>query len=130
MALHETNKRKLFRRAAAVAAATATAAVMAVGTAEAKPADGPWAGCPWGAVCVYPQDQNPAVSPSLVFESYGAHNLSNQYGNHWVLNNQYGGAYARACTGYNGGGSCTDIALENGLYLNLTPINSIVLVRP
>ncbi len=122
--------RTMLRRAAAVAAGTAAVAVMTVGTAHARPAD-PWAGCPDGAVCVYPEGQNPAVSPSLTFWSYGAHNLSGQYGFHYVLNNQYGGAHAKLCTGYNGTGTCyDDMAPQNGWYANLTPVNSIVLYQP
>ncbi|MBL1082460.1 hypothetical protein JK359_10780 [Streptomyces actinomycinicus] len=121
--------RKTIRGAAAFA--TAAAAVMAMtGAAHAKPAADPWAGCPDGAVCVYPQNQNPAQSPSLVFYSYGPHNLSNQFGRHWVLNNQYGGATASLCTGYNGAGCGAPIAEGTGVYADLTPINSITLNRP
>ncbi|MFD7614022.1 hypothetical protein [Streptomyces sp. NPDC059828] len=119
--------RKTFHAFAALA--TAAAAVMALtGPAEAKPAD--WAGCPDGAVCIYPQNQNPAVRPTHVFWSYGAHNLSNQFGNHWVLNNQTGGATAALCTGSNGAGCGGRIAAGHGVYADLTPINSITLYRP
>ena len=55
--------RRILRGAAALA--LATAALTAAGTTEAQAADG-WAGCPYGAVCVYPQNQNPAVSPSHI----------------------------------------------------------------
>ncbi|MFF3859812.1 hypothetical protein [Streptomyces sp. NPDC002209] len=120
--------RKMIRGAAALA--TAAAAVVALGgAADAKPADD-WAGCPYGAVCIYPQNQNPAVRPSQIFYSYGAHNLSNQFGNHWVLNNQYGGATASLCTGYNGAGCGSRIAEGTGVYADLGPINSITLNRP
>lgn len=115
--------RTMFRGAAAVA--TAAVAVIALGgTVEAKPADA-WAGCPEGAVCIYPQNQNPAVKPTHVFYTYGAHNLSNQFGRHWVLNNQYGGATANLCTGYNGAGCGGAIAAKTGVYADLGPINSI-----
>ncbi len=115
--------RNMFRGAAALA--TAAAAVLALsGTVEAKPADA-WAGCPDGAVCIYPQDQNPAARPTHIFYKYGAHNLSNQQGNHWVLNNQYGGATANLCTGYNGAGCGNPIAAKTGVYANLTPVNSV-----
>ncbi|MBT2448890.1 hypothetical protein J7F03_17685 [Streptomyces sp. ISL-43] len=120
--------RKMIRGAAAFA--TATAAVLALsGTAGAQPAD-TWAGCPDGAVCIYPQNQNPAVKPSQIFHSYGAHNLNNQYGNHWVLNNQYGGASASLCTGSNGVNCGNPIAQGRGVYADLGPINSITLNRP
>ncbi|WP_338674965.1 hypothetical protein V1460_19720 [Streptomyces sp. SCSIO 30461] len=111
------------------ALATAAAAVMAfTGPADAKAAD--WAGCPDGAVCIYPQNQNPAVRPTHIFWSYGSHNLSNQFGNHWVLNNQTGGATAALCTGYNGAGCGGRIAADHGVYADLTPINSVTLYRP
>jgi hypothetical protein len=118
--------RRILRGAAALA--LATAALTAVGTTEAQAAD-EWAGCPYGAVCVYPQNQNPAVSPSHIYWTYGTHNLQNQYGNHWVLNNQYDGALALLC--YSSGTDCTaDMLAEGtGVYADLTPINSIVL-RP
>ncbi|AYV31608.1 hypothetical protein HET69_10855 [Streptomyces sp. CJ_13] len=120
--------RTMIRGAAAFV--TATAAVFALsGTAGAQPAD-VWAGCPDGAVCIYPQDQNPAVKPSNIYYSYGAHNLSNQFGRHWVLNNQYGGASASLCTGSGGRGCGNPIAQGTGVYADLTPINSITLNRP
>ncbi|MEU2396130.1 hypothetical protein [Streptomyces sp. NPDC007369] len=120
--------RTVFRSAAAFA--TAAAAVLALGgAADARPAD-EWAGCPYGSVCIYPENQNPAVKPTHVFTRYGAHNLSNQFGNHWVLNNQYGGATARLCTGFNGVGCGAPIGEGRGVYANLTPINSITLNRP
>ncbi|KOG55072.1 MULTISPECIES: hypothetical protein [Streptomyces] len=120
--------RKLFRGAAALA--TSVVAVIALsGTVEAKPADA-WAGCPDGAVCIYPQNQNPAVKPTHIFYAYGAHNLSNQFGNHWVLNNQYGGATANLCRGLGGQDCGGNIAAKTGVYADLTPINSVRLNRP
>ncbi|MFE9932303.1 hypothetical protein [Streptomyces sp. NPDC005533] len=118
---------KTFRGLAALATA-ATAVLALSGSVEAKPVDA-WAGCPEGAVCIYPQNQNPAVKPTHVFYSYGAHNLSDQFGNHWVLNNQYGGATANLCTGYNGAGCGNPIAAKTGVYADLTPINSVRLNR-
>ncbi|MFB7911466.1 hypothetical protein ACFC1T_34050 [Kitasatospora sp. NPDC056076] len=113
------------------AVAITAAALTAVGTGGAGAAvTGDWAGCPSGAVCVYPQDQNPAVSPSAVYWSYGAHNLSGQYGNHWVLNNQTGGAHAHLCKSSGGGNCVYDIPAQNGVYYDLGPINSITLDRP
>ncbi|MER6200095.1 hypothetical protein ABT234_22335 [Streptomyces sp. NPDC001586] len=118
---------RMFRGLAALATA-ATAVLALSGSVEAKPADA-WAGCPEGAVCIYPQNQNPAVKPTHVFYSYGSHNLRNQFGNHWVLNNQYGGATANLCTGSNGAGCGSPIAAKTGVYADLTPINSIRLNR-
>ncbi|MER7850725.1 hypothetical protein ABTZ03_43130 [Kitasatospora sp. NPDC096077] len=121
--------RMTIRRTVAAVAVTAAAAVMTTvgaGTAQAST----WDNCPDGAVCVYGQDQ-PANTPILKLWSYGPHNLSNMYGNHWVLNNQTGGAAAQLCDGYNGTGNCHDyMPAQTGVYANLTPVNSIVLLRP
>jgi hypothetical protein len=124
--------RKIFRGAAAFA--TAAAAVVALGgAAQAKPADEtPWWGCPSGAVCIYGQGVDPAdyPHPTNIYYSYGAHNLSNQLGYHWVLNNQYGGASASLCKSYGGGNCVETIPQDHGVYRDLTPINSITLNRP
>ncbi|KUL38692.1 hypothetical protein ADL22_17455 [Streptomyces sp. NRRL F-4489] len=121
--------RTMLRRAAALVAGTAAVAVLTVGTADAAPA-GTSDGCPYGAVCVYPQGQNPATTPNLIFWTYGAHNLSGQYGFHWILNNQYGGARAKLCSGYNGTGTCHhDMDPQDGWWTDLTPVNSIVLYK-
>ncbi|WP_052229762.1 hypothetical protein [Streptomyces sp. CT34] len=122
--------RTMIRRTAAIAIAGLTLTAVAAGTAAATPAGDPWAGCPYGAVCIYPQGQDPAATPTDVFWSYGAHNLSNQYGWHWVLNNQSDGAHAHLCTEYNGGGCNYDMAAQNGVWADLTPVNSITLDRP
>jgi hypothetical protein len=88
-------------------------------------------GCPSGAVCVYPRGAGWNNNhPSYFFYSYGAHNLKNQVGSHRVLDNQYGGADAWLCLGYNGTGKW-----KNGLPIgswndfNLSPINSIKLTK-
>ncbi|TQL67742.1 hypothetical protein FB381_1624 [Nocardioides albertanoniae] len=88
-------------------------------------------GCPSGAVCVYPGTGWNGDMPEHVYYSYGAHNLSNEHGDHRVYNNQTGGATARTCTGYDGTGDCEGF-LGSGYYVdkNLTAYNSIVLVRP
>jgi hypothetical protein len=118
------------RNALVVALGAATAVVMAISPAQAKAAD-PWANCPDGAVRLYPEGQDPAQSPSQVFWSYGAHNLSGQYNWHWILNNQYGGAHAKLCDGYNGTGNCHgDMAPQNGWWADFTPVNSVVLYLP
>ncbi|MCX4430773.1 MULTISPECIES: hypothetical protein [Streptomyces] len=63
---------------------------------------------------------------------YGAHNLSDQFGDHYVLNNQYGSGNATAplCNGYNGDDCVTVIELNEFGVFNLTPINSVVMNRP
>lgn len=118
--------RMMIRGAAALA--MAAAAVTGFGTVNAQAVDA-WDGCPAGAVCIYPQDA-PATAPTDVFWSYGAHNLSNEVGWHWVLNNQTGGAHAHLCSGYNGVGCGYDIAAQAGVHADLTPVDSITLDRP
>ncbi|MFJ4668630.1 hypothetical protein [Kitasatospora purpeofusca] len=120
--------RKIMHTFAALA--LAAAAVTTMGSSGAQAADGSWDGCPYGAVCIYPQDSDTSRPPTDVFYSYGPHNLRNQYGWHWVLNNQSGGAHAHLCTGYNGGACGYDIAAQAGVYADLGPINSITLDRP
>ncbi|MET9731120.1 hypothetical protein ABZZ79_10780 [Streptomyces sp. NPDC006458] len=123
--------RKKIRGAAALATAAAAVLTLA-GAAEARPAD--WDRCPDGAVCIYPEGQdpetNPSVNPTHVFWSYGSHNLSNQFGWHWVYNNQTGGAGANLCTQSNGGGCGDELAAGTAVYADLTPINSVRLNRP
>ncbi|GAB7106788.1 hypothetical protein JCM4814A_51020 [Streptomyces phaeofaciens JCM 4814] len=117
--------RRLLRGAAALALTT-VAVLTGTTQAQAKADDGSWAGCPYGAVCIYPQNQNPAVSPSHIFYSYGFHPIYNQYGNHWVLNNQYDGALAETCDSVDTDCHFT-IGPQEGFYVDLTPINSILL---
>ncbi|MEV0210461.1 hypothetical protein AB0H97_35245 [Streptomyces sp. NPDC050788] len=123
--------RRITRSAAALVVATAALAAVNIGSAQAN--DRPVYGCPGGAACIYPQNADIHTStPTNIYYSYGAHNLSNQLGNHYVLNNQYGGANAtvQLCTGYNGVNCTITIKLNEFGNYNLTPINSIVLNRP
>jgi len=122
--------RGIIRQALVAVLGAATAVGMAVGPAQAKAAAS-WANCPDGAVCLYPEGQDPAQSPSQVFWSYGAHNLSGQYNYHYILNNQYGGAHAKLCSGYNGTGTCyLDMAPQEGWWADFTGVNSVVLYLP
>ena len=106
-------------------------AVPAGGSAQAA---GTYAGCPAGAVCVYPNASWNNGHPAQVYWSYGAHNLSNQYGVHRVFNNQVGGAHAWLCKSYNAV-NCTPYPkgypIEAYTYsdYDLTAINSILLTR-
>ncbi|MEU6849824.1 hypothetical protein ABZ901_07835 [Actinacidiphila alni] len=123
--------RRIMRGAAALA--IATAALAAVGTGSAHANDQTAYGCPGGAVCIYAQNADYTKGhPTDIFYSYGAHNLSGELGYHTVLNNQYGGAGATAqlCWSYNGGDCRITLAMNDHLYLDLTPVNSIVLNRP
>lgn len=121
--------RKFSRPAAAISAATLGLALLTL-TPTAAQAAGTVHGCGYGFVCVYPQDKGwNGDHPSYAWQTYGAHNLSNQFGYHYVLNNQYGGAYAYECSGYNGTGSLVYPGIAPGQTFNdyLTPVNSIVL---
>jgi len=112
------------------APAVATAALVLAATAGTASASGSYYGCPYGAVCIYNNgDPNSGIESGGIYWSYGAHNLSNQYGYHYVVNNQYGGAWVETCTGYNGTGDGETIIYGEpyGDSLYLTPINSIVL---
>lgn len=135
------------RRVISTLAGLAVASTLGfAGSSPAQAAGATIHGCPSGAVCVYPQNAGwNGDKPSLEFFSYGAHNLSNQVGHHYVLNNQYdwvppGGqgwaaAMVSGATGYNGGGTWSwtfinyihrgaggDAAWGNP---DLTPINSL-----
>jgi hypothetical protein len=115
--------RRLLTLLVALAAALITPALVAP-TASAA---GTVHGCPYGAVCIYPQNAGwNRDRPALVYWAYGPHNLSNVYGVHRVLNNQYGGARVEACFGYNGTGGGTFL-LGTSIDYNLTPVNSVVL---
>jgi len=107
-------------RIALIAMLLVLGAVFAVGSSlhatHAAPAA---AGCPQGDFCIY--NGNGIVS----YYNYGTYNLQNEIGNHYIVNNQFGGAVVLLCTGSNGR-NCSTSVVGGGTY-NLTPINSIVL---
>jgi hypothetical protein len=107
------------------AAATLSLGAAATATAATTPAGGTYEGCDYGAVCIYP-GASWSGTP-IEFYSYGAHNLTNETGVHRVFNNQYNGAIARTCTGYNGAGCQGVLAEYTYEDVNLTPINSVLL---
>lgn len=111
----------------AIGIAVMTTALTALGPAPAASAATVY-GCPSGAVCIYP-GANWSGTP-LKYCAYGAHNLSGQYGTKRIFNNHTGGATMRTCTGYNGAGCQGFLPANQYLDKNMTPINSIVLVRP
>lgn len=120
--------RKTLRKAAALA--FAVGALTTIGTTSAQAATtagGTYQGCPYGAVCIYPDASWNGGSPEHVYYSYGAHNLKNEIGVHRIFNNQYNGATMRTCTGYNGTGCQGYLKAYTYLDKNLTPINSITL---
>ena len=102
-------------------------------------------GCPAGAVCLYTNDPNGTKwlnsTPSYVFFSYGAHNISGAYGAGEWEDNQYGstGVGSYLCSGYNGTGTVTTHGALSGpnsppsyvayyTYVDFTPVNSVKLV--
>ncbi|MFI7413559.1 hypothetical protein ACIBU0_33335 [Streptomyces sp. NPDC049627] len=109
-----------------------------VATARSQAAEDVYFGCPSGAVCIYARDDAPGAQPdpdkiTNIYWSYGAHNLSNQVGMHWLVNNQVprgSNAWVSTCTGYNGVNCTKQILPYMGIRLNFDPINSIVLHRP
>jgi hypothetical protein len=120
--------RRITTVAAALMLAASAMATLGATSAQAAEPERDF-GCPRGAVCIYPGTSfNPG--PSDVFFSYGAHNLQNQFGRHYVFNNQVQGARLFLCTGFNGTGNCQDeIKNRETKIRNLTPINSIRLDR-
>lgn len=136
------------RSTAVVTCGLATLAGLSSFTPAAHAADSAVHGCPSGAVCIYPENAGwNNDHPSVELWS-GIHNLSNEYGSHIVLNNQYatdnaGYWSAVFCYGYAGPNprcSGTSLApyyvqpwsyssVSGGSYgtFNLTPINSISL---
>lgn len=122
-----TRTRKLL---GTTAATLGLAAAVLTGAAGPAGAAGTADGCPYGAVCIYAGGTTDTAITNIYW-SYGAHNLSGQYGYHAIVNNQYGfGTWARLCYGYNGV-NCTAHnvpryeACTCYTYFNLTPINSI-----
>jgi hypothetical protein len=113
------------KRAALTAAALAATALSGGLVQPATASSSTVHGCPSGYVCIYPQSAgwNGDV-PQLKYVDYGAYNLSNMVGNHYVLNNQTGGASVGLCTQY-GGASCSYHAQDWSGNVDLTPINSV-----
>lgn len=128
-----------------LAAVAMTAAALPLTVTSPAHAAGTVYGCPYGAVCVYPENAGWNGShPSLIFYSYGAHNLSNQLGRHYVLNNQYG-ALAYFCDYYGPCGSSSNYLHDIGELdytweqshqqgfswknVDLTPVDAIDLVH-
>lgn len=120
---------KLTRRAAA--AALAAGAMLAVGLVAAPAAEAATRhGCPDGYVCIYPENAGwNNDKPSHKYYKYGTYNLRGQYGQHWVLNNQTGGAKLRLYTGYAATGGFAVVNPGTGVNYNLSPINSIELYK-
>lgn len=119
---------RLTTKIALGAAASLLATLALAPAAQAKPRE--TYGCPYGAVCLYPRDRGWNNShPSYVFWSYGPHNLTGQWGDHFVFNNQYGGAKVTLDKGYGGSNPVFTINAFSYTLYNLSPIDSVTLVR-
>lgn len=123
--------RKFAMTAAGIAAAVIGTGVALAPTASAATDStaGTTASCPSGAVCI--QELNGTIYSKNIFYSYGAHNLSNVVGDKILINNQTGGAGYKLCYGTGGGGGCSGVVRWTGPSdpYNMTPINSVVLVK-
>lgn len=119
--------RKIMKAVAALTFSAGVLATAGVTDAQAQPASGTYAGCPYGYVCVYPNASWNNGHPSYLWKDYGAHKIYNQYGTHRVFNNQYGGAHAYLCKGGDGTDCVFRIDEFNYTDYDLTPINSVLL---
>jgi hypothetical protein len=111
---------------ALVGATLAVAASSADATAGTASAAWPY-GCASQYVCLYTGTAGSYPSgPHTDYKFYGFDNFSNVLGNHWIVNNQTGGAKVYPCLGY-GGTNCSAnyIPAGVGVLLDFTPINSI-----
>jgi hypothetical protein len=117
------------KKLAAICFAAVALLFASVAAAPGAQAVGTIHGCNFGYFCIYPQNAGwNGDHPSLQFYSYGAHNLTNQLGNHVVFNNQSGTANGYLCLGYAGTGGWTfGYPQHSSNTVNLTPINSIEL---
>ncbi|QBD80195.1 hypothetical protein EPA93_31140 [Ktedonosporobacter rubrisoli] len=84
-------------------------------------------GCSSGTVCMYTDSGYSSGSPEQHWYQYGCVNLSNEYGDRYIFNNQYNGASVTLYTGSNCNSPQTTIAAGTTWEGNITPINSISL---
>jgi hypothetical protein len=82
-------------------------------------------GCSDGIVCMYTDDGWGQGTPEHYWVNYGCNNLSNETGDRYVLNNQYGGNTATLWTGYGCTGSTIIIPENRSWHGDIGPINSI-----
>ncbi len=91
-------------------------------------------GCNSGDVCMYTPAGDLSGSPEHTWFQYGCYNLTNEFGNRDIFNNQFGGATFTVYFGFN----CTNPStnpqtkiLEGETWIgDITPINSISLDPP
>ncbi|MFF8278350.1 hypothetical protein ACF05T_19935 [Streptomyces lateritius] len=119
----------VLRKAGALAVAITAAITLGTSQAQATTAAGTVHGCPSGAFCIYPENAewNNDVPSHIYWE--GMYNLVDQYGHHYLLNNQTDGWVVDICRKYNGV-DCPWYMVQGASWsLDLTEINSVVL-RP
>ncbi len=125
----------MFSTRALRVAFAATLVAGAATFATASPADAAGStfhGCPYKAVCVYPGTSlSTGPEANGIYYSYGAHNLSNQLGDHLVVNNQSNDAWVSFCGSYGGKGTFYLGESPNIAYppydVDLTPVYSLLL---
>ncbi|MFF4848169.1 hypothetical protein [Streptomyces sp. NPDC001194] len=112
-------------------AALAATGVMALGTGvlAASPAtasDQVFYGCASGDACIWGAGAPLETGPTNAYRQARTYNLSNQNNYHYVKNNQTGGWKFKLCTGWNGTGTCYTMSQDELWWVDLTPINSVV----
>lgn len=122
---------RVVARTAAVGAVAAGSAIGTMGAASAdQPRPGkPFNGCPSGAVCVYSEDGWYNADPEHIYTAYGAHELHNEFGGHYVFNNQHSQATFTLCADKQGKDCRPPWESGHALLADLTPVNSIKLAR-
>ncbi|MFD7066673.1 hypothetical protein ACFV97_05460 [Streptomyces sp. NPDC059913] len=122
-------KRALAGGTASIALASGLLAGVTAGSASAVEAASARYGCNSGSACIYPEgvfDYRNSKPTNQYFQA-GVHKLYSQEGYHWIYNNQTDGWTIRMCTGSNGTGCEAPIPPGGGVWMNLTPINSVVI---
>ncbi len=105
-------------------------ALLLLGTTATSPAQAQTRfGCPSGYVCIYPEKVSIRNEPTNKYYRYGTYKLYNQYNAHGVFNNQTGGAKVQLCKNSNGTNCPYTLGANQYYYYNLTPINSIKLIK-
>lgn len=117
------------------ASAVGVAAASTLATTPAQASNHTYHGCPYGYVCIY-QSRADVNSGHYTygFVSYGGHNIYNQYGTKYFVDNQFGATGLGLCAKANGAGGDANVSVpfvDNGSYLpdvystNFTPVNSL-----
>ncbi|MFI5667789.1 hypothetical protein [Streptomyces sp. NPDC051704] len=112
-------------------AALAATGVLALGTgvlaaSPASASDQAFYGCASGDACIWGAGAPLETGPTNAYRQARTYNLSNQNDYHYVKNNQTGGWKFKLCTGWNGTGTCYTLYQDELWWVNLTPINSVV----